>query len=71
MCFDIVADTGCEDGEIRLADGNPTAGRVEICLSGVWGRVCDDSWDIHDARVACRQLGLPSACKLLPHNIYM
>ena len=63
MCY--IADTGCEDGEIRLADGTATAGRVEICDSGIWGTVCHDSWDNNDARVVCRQLGFVDECELL------
>ena len=47
------------DGEIRLIDNgtNNASGRVEVCLDGHWGTVCDDGWDSNDATTVCRQLG--------------
>ena len=45
---------------MRLVDGIiENEGRIEMCINGVWGAICDEGWDITDAHVACTQMGYP------------
>eukprot|EP00731_Ephydatia_muelleri_P031707 Em0023g214a len=46
-------------------------GRVELCMNGSFGQVCDKQWTNQDASVACRALGLsPYGALALPGSAF-
>lgn len=45
---------------MRLVDGETELeGRVEVCLEGLWGNICDERWRAQEnGLVVCRQVGI-------------
>lgn len=56
---------------LRLTGGKfPNEGLVEILNDDGWSTICGGGWDIKDATVVCRELGLPPATFALQNVIF-
>ncbi|KAJ8026063.1 Deleted in malignant brain tumors 1 protein [Holothuria leucospilota] len=57
----VVSCTPYDHGDVRIAGANSTSGLVEVYFQMRWIAFCSDGWDLTDADVLCRQLGLIEA----------
>ena len=58
------------NGDVRLVNSTTAyEGRVEICYNGVWGSVCDSSWNDRDAAIVCQQMGFQGTSTLYKEEL--
>eukprot|EP00057_Strongylocentrotus_purpuratus_P003863 XP_003727540.2 PREDICTED: galectin-3-binding protein isoform X2 [Strongylocentrotus purpuratus] len=61
--FTSVSTAVPQENDIRLVTTETTTtrlGRVEVFHGGRWGSVCDQGFEMEDAKVVCRQWGYPA-----------
>ena len=59
--FIFLLDNNTSPLQLRLTRGSDKQGTLEILYYGVWGYVCQWSFSLNSANVACRRLGFPGA----------
>ncbi len=65
----LVEFADCATGSVRLVGGaSQYEGRVEYCINGMWGGVCDNGWNDNNADTVCAQLGIKKG--IHPHTIF-
>ena len=56
----------CTDYDIQLVGGaSPNEGKVLMCLNGVWGTLCDETFSKTDAQIVCYDAGYSGGMKYL------
>ena len=62
----IILSAACEHGAVQLANGTYSfEGRLEVCVNGLWGTICDVNWSGTESGVVCNQLGFLAFSKCL------
>ena len=71
LCVSFKDSQSCTHGSVRLVGGSGSwEGNVQLCYNGVWGWVCDNSFDTSDAYVVCRQLGYSTSCNAILNSLW-
>lgn len=55
---------------VRLVNGGPNFGRIEVYHRGEWGTICDDNWNIRNGNVLCKMLGYARASSVFGEARY-
>ena len=63
VCMLQLHAVGLTNGDVRLEGGTSYEGRVEVWCDSQWNTVCDDYWNLNDARIVCQQLGYRDVVK--------
>ncbi|XP_072026691.1 lysyl oxidase homolog 2A-like [Amphiura filiformis] len=67
-----VPDIGVKD-KVQVIGGtelSPNQGRVLIEIDNTWGTICSEGWDLFDAAVLCRQMGMGFARYALERSVH-